>query len=117
MENKTLKFYWKPGKCTLNVPVVKEWNKNKHIWNIGSHNPYIADGYVILCSEPTEGFSVDPLTLEFLYVGSSDVAQTLMDAASWTTVSPQTLNYLENYDDTILVDTIHEAAEYIKDFI
>lgn len=115
MENKTLEFYWKPGKCTLNVPVVEKFDKNKIIWNIGSHNPYIADGYVILCS--TEGFSVDPLTLEFLHVGSSDVAQTLMDAASWTTVGPSTLDYLENYKDTILKDTIQEAVKYLKDFI
>lgn len=121
MENKTLEFYWKPGKCTLNVPVVTKWNENKRIWNIGSHNPYISDGYVILCDNPKEGETVcgtiDPSTLEFLYVEYSHVAQTLMDAASWTTVSPQTLNYLKNYDDTILVDTIHEAAEYLKGFI
>lgn len=117
MENKTLEFYWKPGNCVLNVPVVDKFTEGKLVWNIGDHNPYITDGYVILCSESTEGCNVDPLTLEFLYVGSSDVAQTLMDAASWTTVSPQTLDYLENYKDTILRDTIHEAAKYLKNFI
>ena len=51
----------------IDVPTTDKWPSGKKIWNIGSHNPYIDDGYVIVCN--TRDYNVLPETLEFVYVG------------------------------------------------
>lgn len=50
-----------------NVPVTDKWPTGKQVWNIGSHNPYIDKGYVIVCN--TRDYKIIPETLEFVYVG------------------------------------------------
>ena len=54
----------------IDVPVSNKWSSGKHIWNIGNHNPYIDNGYVIICN--TRDYKVIPETLEFVYVGKEN---------------------------------------------
>lgn len=85
------------------VPVTDKWPTGKQIWNIGSHNPYIKDGYVIVCN--VRDYNVIPETLEFVYVGPEN-AKALHKRAGRGTVNDK--NYTKylvtdiDLDETIL---------------
>lgn len=68
----------------VDVPVTNKWPKGKKVWNIGNHNPYISDGYVLVCN--TRDFTVIPESLEFVYVGPEN-AQALHKQARKGTVN------------------------------
>ena len=91
------------GKGMIDVPVTKKWPTGKQIWNIGHHNPYIKDGYVIVCN--TRDYNVIPETLEFVYVGPEN-AEALHKRAGRGSVNDKNYaNYLVtdiDLDETIL---------------
>jgi len=87
----------------VDVPTTTKWPTGKKVWNIGHHNPYIKDGYVIVCN--TRDFTIVPESLEFVYVGPEN-AQALHKQAGKGTVNDK--NYTKflvtdiDLDETIL---------------
>lgn len=87
----------------VDVPTTTKWPIGKKVWNIGHHNPYIKDGYVIVCN--TRDFTIVPESLEFVYVGPEN-AQALHKQAGKGTVNDK--NYTKflvtdiDLDETIL---------------
>lgn len=116
MEN-TLKLVFKRDKVEVDVPVTTKFPKGKSVWNIGEHNPYIADGYVILCATEPETCDVLRESLEFLYVGNEEDARTLMNAAGCVEVAVNYIKKLENYRGSYRADTVHKAAELVRKFM
>ena len=99
---KTLSITLSGGR-TVDVPTTTKWPTGKKVWNIGHHNPYIKDGYVIVCN--TRDFTIVPESLEFVYVGPEN-AQALHKQAGKGTVNDK--NYTKflvadiDLDETIL---------------
>lgn len=112
----TLKYFFKATKEELEVPVARTFPKGKQVWNIGEYNPYINEGYVILCNVDNKGYKVIPSSLEFLYVNSSENAHILHDAASAITVSINNLNTMKKYDKWNK-EIVHKAVDIMKEFI
>lgn len=108
----TLKYLFKATNENLEVPVTKTFPKGKQVWNIGEYNPYINEGYVILCNVGKE-CKVIPSSLEFLYVNSAENAHILHDAASAITVSINNLKNMEKYDKWNK-KIVHKAVDIVK---
>ena len=116
MEN-NLKYFFKRDNCEVNAPVTTKFPKDKCVWNIGEHNPYMKDGYVILCAVEPGTCSVIRESLEFLYVGNAENAKILMDAANCITVSVDNIKKLENYKKSYKMDIVHKAAKLVRKFM
>lgn len=58
------------GLGKIDIPTTTEFPVGKKIWNIGEHNPYIKDGYIIVCN--VREHTIIPETLEFVYVGKDN---------------------------------------------
>lgn len=93
-ESKTLPFDF-TGLGKIEIPTTTIFPTGKQIWNIGSHNPYIEDGYIIVCN--TRDYKVIPETLEFVYVGK-DNAKALHKVAG-----RRTIDY-KNYEDFLVTE-------------
>jgi len=89
----------------VDVPTTTKWPTGKKVWNIGHHNPYIKDGYVLVCN--TRDFTVIPESLEFVYVGPEN-AKAIHKQAGKGTVSDK--NYTKflvadiDLDETCLME-------------
>lgn len=114
MEN-NLKYFFKRDKCEVNVPVTTEFPKGKKVWNIGKNNPYIDEGYVILCNDDEDCF-VKPESLEFLYVATAADAYTLHEAAGYMSINVDNIDKMRTYRRRWGSEIVHEAAELIEKF-
>lgn len=101
----------------VDVPTTTKWPTGKKVWNIGHHNPYIKDGYVIVCN--TRDFTIIPESLEFVYVGPEN-AQALHKQAGKGTVSDK--NYIKflvtdiDLDETCLMEDSDDVETWDVSF-
>jgi hypothetical protein len=97
----------------VDVPTTTKWPTGKKVWNIGHHNPYIKDGYVIVCN--TRDFTIVPESLEFVYVGPEN-AQVLHKQAGKGTVNDK--NYTKflvadiDLDETCLMENSDDVETW-----
>ena len=92
----------------IDVTVTDKWPTGKKVWNIGNHNPYIKDGYVIVCN--VREHSIIPETLEFVYVGA-DNAKALHKEAGRHTVNDK------NYKKYLVTDIDLDESVITEDEI
>lgn len=83
------------GLGEIDIPTTTKFPNGKKIWNIGNHNPYIEDGYIIVCN--TRDYRVIPETLEFVYVGK-DNAEALHKVAGRKEINDK------NYKDFLVTE-------------
>lgn len=89
----------------MNIPVTDEWPSGKKVWNIGNHNPYIKDGYVIVCN--VREHSIVPETLEFVYVGADNAKALHKEAGRHTVNDKNYKKYLVadiNLDESVITE-------------
>lgn len=94
------------GVGTVDVPTITKWPTGKKVWNIGNHNPYISDGYVLVCN--TRDFTIIPESLEFVYVGPEN-ARALHKQAGKRTVNDK------NYTKFLVADIDLEETCLMED--
>lgn len=109
---KTLSITLSGGR-TVDVPTTTKWPTGKKVWNIGNHNPYIKDGYVLVCN--TRDFTIIPESLEFVYVGPEN-ARALHKQAGKGTVNDK--NYTKflvadiDLDETCLMEDTNDKETW-----
>ena len=80
----------------------------------GEHNPYINDGYVIVCN--LDGINVKPETLEFVFVGAEN-AKLLHDAAGVMRVSILNIEKLKSYKESYKRTIVNKVGEILESLI
>ena len=109
---KTLSITLSGGR-TVDVPTTTKWPTGKKVWNIGNHNPYINEGYVLVCN--TRDFTIIPESLEFVYVGPEN-ARALHKQAGKRTVNDK--NYTKflvadiDLDETCLMEDSNDVETW-----
>jgi len=111
---KELKFYYKPMSKYIMIPTTNKFPIGKCIWNIGEHNPYIKDGYIIVCN--VRDINVIPETLEFVFVGAEN-AELLHDAAGVMRISTANIEKLKSYKESYKRAMVNKAGEILESLI
>ena len=116
---KTIKRHLDCTNEDIDIPVTTTWPKGKEIWNIGKHNEQIENGFVIVTSLEPNSYAIIPASLEYVYVGSAEMAELIMERADRYKINPYNTKNLErvlisNKSENVISD-IQKILEYFKE--
>lgn len=103
----------------IDIPVTTTWPKGKEIWNIGEHNEQAENGFVIVTNIEPDTYKVVPTSLEYVYVGSAEMAGLIMKRANRYKINPYNTKNLEqvlisNKSEYVISD-IQKILDYFKE--
>jgi hypothetical protein len=116
---KTIKRHLDWENEDIDIPVTTTWPKGKEIWNIGEHNEQIKNGFVIVTNLKPNSYTIIPASLEYVYVGSSEIAELIMKRSMRYEINPYNTKNLErvlisNKSEDVVSD-IQKILEYFKE--
>ena len=116
---KTIKRHLDWENEDIDIPVTTTWSKGKEIWNIGEHNEQIKNGFVIVTNVEPNTYTIIPASLEYVYVGSAEMAELIMKRSMWYEINPYNTKNLErvlisNKSEDVVSD-IQKILEYFKE--
>jgi hypothetical protein len=104
---KTIKRHLDWTNTDIDIPTTTIWQKGKTVWNIGKHNEQAENGFVIVTHIRPNSYDIIPETLEYVYVGSAEIAKAIMDISGYCEITPHNIKKLERL-------ICSKKAEYIK---
>lgn len=116
---KTIKRHLNWTNEDIDIPVTTTWPKGKEIWNIGKQNEQIENGFVIVTNLKPNSYTIIPASLEYVYVGSAEMAELIMERSGRYEINPYNTKNLErvlisNKSEDVISD-IQKILEYFKE--
>ena len=119
-----LEFFFKPMVKYLKIPTTNIFPPGKSVWNIGNHNPYLKQGFILVCCNFIDSYKMNPDTLEAVFVGGYKNAKILSDAADITNIGISYINDMEDYinkqsstaAEKLRQDNMKEAIAIVQHF-
>lgn len=116
---KTIKRHLDWTNEDIDIPVTTTWPKGKEIWNIGKHNEQIKNGFVIVTNLKPNSYAIIPASLEYVYVGSAEMAELIMNRSGRYKINPYNTKNLErviisNKSEDVVSD-IQKILDYFKE--
>ena len=116
---KTIKRHLDWTNEDIDIPVTTTWSKGKEIWNIYKHNEQIENGFVIVTNLKPNSYAIIPASLEYVYVGSAEMAELIMKRSGSYKINPYNTKNLErvlisNKSEDVISD-IQKILEYFKE--
>ena len=116
---KTIKRHLDWTNEDIDIPVTTTWPKGKEIWNIGEHNEQIKNGFVIVTNVEPNTYTIIPASLEYVYVGSAEMAELIMKRSLRYEINPYNTKNLErviisNKSEDVVSD-IQKILDYFKE--
>ena len=103
----------------IDIPVTTTWPKGKEIWNIAEHEKQIKNGFIIVTNIEPDTYTVIPASLEYVYVGSAEMAELIMKRSIRYKINPYNTKNLErvlisNKSEDVISD-IQKILKYFKE--
>ena len=100
----------------IEIPTTTIWQKGKTVWNIGKHNEQAENGFVIVTHIRPNSYEIIPETLEYVYVGSAEIAKAIMDISGYCEITPYNIKKLERLIYSKKADYIKAKARKVLDY-